>query len=379
MPIIRRRFLAFLAIAAVVYGPQLRAQSLPDRLSDKEFWKLVTDISEPGGYFRSDNYVSNETFFQTVIPTLLDAHITGDVYLGVGPDQNFTYIAALKPKMAFIFDIRAQNVSHHLMYKAMLELSADRADFLSLLFDRPRPAGLSATVSADSLFHAFAGVASDSLLYKKNHDAIVDLLVNKHGFALSDELRKKLDDVIWAFYTAGPDITYNFGTGGGGGGGGYGGRGMPTYAQIQMLDDGHGLDRAYMGSDGAFRAIKELEGKNLLVPVVGDFAGPKAIRAVGVYLKEHNATVSIFYTSNVEQYLFQDPQNWRNYYESVATLPLTDKSTFIRSGFNGAGGGGGGGRGRGRSSSLTASMQELLKAYKEGHITQYYDVLQLSH
>ena len=35
--------------------------ALPTRLSDAEFWKLVSDISEPGGYFRiTDNFTSNE-------------------------------------------------------------------------------------------------------------------------------------------------------------------------------------------------------------------------------------------------------------------------------------------------------------------------------
>ena len=53
----------------------------------------------------------------------------GGVYLGVGPDQNFTYILALQPKIAFIIDIRRQNMLQHLMYKALIEISKDRADF----------------------------------------------------------------------------------------------------------------------------------------------------------------------------------------------------------------------------------------------------------
>src|SRR6478672_6496331 len=74
------------------------ADSLPSRLSDQEFWKLSNDLSEDNGFFRSDNLLSNELWFQTVIPDLLSRTKPGGVYLGVGPEQNFTYISALKPK-----------------------------------------------------------------------------------------------------------------------------------------------------------------------------------------------------------------------------------------------------------------------------------------
>src|SRR2546427_12176095 len=103
---------------------------------------MIDEFSEPGGLFRSDNFVSNETTYQEVIPELKKHSSPTGVYLGVGPDQNFTYITALRPRMAFIVDIRRQNMIHHLLFKAMVEMSDDRADFLSRLFSRPRPAGL---------------------------------------------------------------------------------------------------------------------------------------------------------------------------------------------------------------------------------------------
>ena len=115
--------------------------TLPNRLSDQEFWRLSNDFSEPGGYFRSENLVSNEHTFQYVIPALKRRVRPGGVYLGVAPDQNFTYIVATAPRMAFIVDIRRGNLLQHLMYKAIFELSADRAEFVSRLFSKPRPAG----------------------------------------------------------------------------------------------------------------------------------------------------------------------------------------------------------------------------------------------
>ena len=70
--------------------------------------------------------------------------------------------------------------------------------------------------------------------------------------------------------------------------------------------------------------------KNLVVPLVGDFSGPKAIRAVGAYLKEKDAKVSAFYLSNVEQLLQQDGK-WDDFCRNVAALAIDETSTFIRS------------------------------------------------
>ena len=115
------------------------ADTLPNRLSDREFWKLVEDLSEPNGSFRSDNLLSNELQFQYVIPELTRIAQPGGRISGSAPEQNFTYIAALRPAMAFIIDIRRGNLDLQLLYKALFELSSDRAQFVSLLFSKPRP------------------------------------------------------------------------------------------------------------------------------------------------------------------------------------------------------------------------------------------------
>ena len=132
-----------LAVAALLLcvTPTSRSltDALPQRLDDRTFWTLVTEFSEPNGFFRSDNLVSNETVFQEVIPVLQKTLMPASAYVGVGPDQNFTYIAALKPRIAFIVDIRRQNMLLHLMYKALIEESPTRVEFMSKLFSRPVP------------------------------------------------------------------------------------------------------------------------------------------------------------------------------------------------------------------------------------------------
>jgi hypothetical protein len=97
-----------------------------------------------------------------------------------------------------------------------------------------------------------------------------------------------------------------------------------------VADDGRGQHRSFLANDENFMVLKELHQKNLLVPVVGNFAGPKALRAVARYLKDREATVSAFYLSNVEQYL-QREGTWYTFCANVATLPLDASSTFIRS------------------------------------------------
>src|SRR5262245_20529603 len=185
------------------------ADSLPARLTDQEFWGIVSTMSEPNGFFRSDNLLSNELGYQRVIPELLRNTKPGQVYLGVGPEQNFTYIAATKPAMVFIIDIRRGNLDLHLMYKAIFELSADRADFVSRLFARKRPDGLTSSSTAQEIFAAFEHVDPTDDLYNQNLKAIHDDLTQKHGFDLSTLDLAGIDYVYKAFRMYGPGLQYN--------------------------------------------------------------------------------------------------------------------------------------------------------------------------
>src|SRR5215475_6125157 len=153
------------ALVLIVPSFLTGADTLPRELSDEAFWRLVSDFSEESGSFRFE-YMSNELQFQYVIPRLKESRKPGGVYLGVGPEQNFTYIAALQPKMAFLFDIRRQNLVEHLVYKAIFEMSSDRADFLSRLFSRDAPAGVSDKTSVRLLFQAFRGSQPNPELYR---------------------------------------------------------------------------------------------------------------------------------------------------------------------------------------------------------------------
>jgi hypothetical protein len=162
---------------------------------------------------------------------------------------------------------------------------------------------------------------------------------------------------------------------------------MPTYADLMTSRDPEGQARSYLASEANYAFLRDLETRRLIVPITGDFGGPKALRAVGQYVRDHQATVTAFYTSNVEQYLFQGADSrgnvnggGENFYANVATLPLDASSMFIRSGNAGGRGlnvgrGFVGGLGR---MNVYASIQETLAAVKDGRVRTYGDLFLLS-
>jgi hypothetical protein len=340
----RHRFVAvraavlFVALTlAAGHASHAQAPSrLPERLSNAAFWAMSQEMSEPNGSFRSDNLVSNEIWFQYIVPELT-AHLKpGGVYMGVGPEQNFTYIAALKPKLVILVDVRRGNLQLHLMYKALFELNATRADFAAMLFSREKPATLTAASTVVDIFSGLVSAPTSDTLFEANLKRILEHLTKTRGLPLDEDDVRGIRYVYENFYRFGPDLTYSSSTGGGGGRGRY-----TTYSSLMTATDGAGTTRSYLASDALFAVLKDLHTRNLMVPIVGNFAGPTALRAVGRYLKEQGATLSAFYLSNVEQYLSQSGI-WQTFCNNVAALPLTNDSTFIYSEGGGGRGGGGG-------------------------------------
>ena len=413
LPLLRRRPLRAAALRSLLLGacvlvgaapPPAGAQavaaspspalSLPARLADSTYWRLMRELSEPGGWFRSENLVSNETSLQWVIPELARRVRPGGVYLGVAPDQNFTYITALQPSIAFIVDIRHQNAMQHLMYKALVEMSASRAEFLARLFSRAPLGGVDTASSAAQLFDAVVALPADSVRHRQNLQAVLDRLTRVHRFELSESERASLACVYGAFFQQGPDLTYSHSSECqdttvsafmGAGGAFRGGFRMPTYRAMLTESDSAGVNWSYLGSEQRYRTLRAMQERNLIVPLTGDFAGPKALRAVGAWVAAHGARVTTFYVSNVEQYLYQQGDAARRFYENVATLPIDSTSTFVRS-FSG---------GRfigfdtgltlkpqspaGRSLQLVSSIRETLQAFADGRLASWMDVIRLSH
>ena len=220
-------------------------------------------------------------------------------YLGVGPEQNFTYIVALKPKMAFIVDIRRGNFDIQLIYKALFEMSTDRADFVSRLFSRPRPDGLTAKSTAEEIFTAVANVQATDTLYSRNMRAIVNQLTKVHQFQLSSADILRMQHIYNAIYVYGPGIQYSTTTNAG--------RRItkePTYAELMKEADEGGFEHSFLATEDAFAYMKTVRNRESPDPGDGRRRGTEGA-AIGrpKYLSEQGAVISAFYISNVEEYL----------------------------------------------------------------------------
>jgi hypothetical protein len=295
--------------------------TLPAGLTDQEFWSLSLRLSEPAGTFPlSDNYLSNEAHFAETVRWLTPR---GGVYVGVGPEQNFSYIARLRPAIAFIVDIRRENLDLHLLYKAIFEIAADRADFVSRLFSRARPAGLTADASADELFTRYATVRADAVLRESTFALVRDRLVSTHHVPLTPADLVGIDAALRAFHDDGPEIHYWRTRPRSGDDAGL------SYRQLMVARDLSGKPRSFLASEDAFAVVKDMQVRNAIVPVVGDFGGAVALRAVGAYARAHRDVVQAFYGSNVGVYL-SDKQT-RAFCASLASLPVSSGAWFIES------------------------------------------------
>jgi len=213
------------------------------------------------------------------------------------------------------------------MYKALFELSKDRAEFVSRLFTKPRPAGLGTSSTVTEIMNAYWDTpTSNEGAYDANLAAIRDHLAKTPKLPLPAEDHEGIARVYRAFYWYGPAISYFASTSL------FSVPDLATYRDLMTQGDAGGQGLSYLGSEENFAFLKDLEGRNLIVPVVGDFAGPKALRAVGAYVKDRGATVTAFYLSNVEDYIRRTMTPWTAFCSNIETFPIDDASVFVRPG-----------------------------------------------
>ena len=292
----------------------------------KAFAALSARLSEPGGYFDSDNLISNETSYLHVIGKLRELGVSGGVYVGVGPDQSFSYIARIRPRLAIMIDIRRDNLLQHLLFKALFSHSRNRIEYLCNFFGKPFPKAKGwDTRNIKELIEYIDSAASDSKLFDKTlKDVRQD--VQRYGMSLSQSDLETIAKIQRAFFSAGLDIRYSsyhrpprsiY----------------PPYRDLLLETDLSGEQQNYFNSEDDFQFLKKLEEQDLIIPVVGDLSGPQAIKAIGQYIAEIKEHVSAFYVSNVEFYLHRQG-TYDRFVENVKMLPVDNRSVIIRSYFN---------------------------------------------
>jgi hypothetical protein len=351
-----------LALVAIAAAMLLQA---PLAQTPEGFGARIAALSEPAGYFDTDNLISNEASYLQVIPALASLGGPGGAYIGVGPDQNFTYIAAVRPSIAFILDIRRDNMLLHLLFKALFAMADTRVEYLSLLFGReppPQPAGWRA-VGIDR-------IVAHVERRRMRHEAIaslrarVDEGVGRLGVPLSDSDRRTIDRFHRRFIEAGPDLRFQST-----------GRpprsSYPTYRELLLASDPSGTRSCFQASEDAYAFVRELQARDLVIPVMGDVSGPKAMLAIGRFLAHRRERVSAIYVSNVESYLFGDGR-FAGYIANLGKLPTAPGAVVIRSAFGPYASNGWRG---GYSSSHVQPLSALLQRWEAGEIRRYADVL----
>jgi hypothetical protein len=333
---------ALLSYAAFAQTVAPAAPQPLDSFTTAEFSKLSRELSEPGGYFMSDNFTSNETSYLHIVPKLRELCPTGGAYLGVGPEQNFTYIAKLRPRLVFLLDIRRQAVIQHMMYKAIFHLSPTRTEFLARLLSKPLPIEAKDPPKADApklatpkapkadaaiheLLTFFDKLKATEEAYAANLAEIKKTIETEFQFPLNKEDQASLEYVYKNFRAEGLDISFRLDSGWN--------TYFPTFRELLVQTDLKGQLGNFLALKEDYDFLRDLQRKNLIIPIVGDFGGKKALVAVGDTLRQYGLTVSAFYLSNVEQYLF-DGSSFESFAANVRKLPLTDKSHFIRAVFN---------------------------------------------
>jgi len=333
------------------------------------FATIVEQLSEPGGFFDTDNLISNETSYLHVVGAFAPLGVRGGAYVGVGPDQNFSYIAAIRPEIAYLIDVRRDNLLHHLLFKALFSVAETRTEYLALLLGRATPAPDSSRQSWP-IPAVVAHIDSLPMAPDTGADArrLVRSRVQTFGLPLTEDDLGTIDRFHRTFILAGLDLRFTS----------FGRRPQsyyPTYRDLLLERDLTGAYRSFLAEEGSYRFLRTLQETDRIIPVVGDLAGPRALRAIGADIGARGLMTSALYTSNVEFYLMGDGL-FGTFAENLSALPHDSSGVIIRSYF------GSGFRGRHPQAvpgySMTQLLQRMdwmLEEWRRGSIRSYGDLV----
>ena len=361
-----------LALAGALVSASGRAERQASVTTKPTFAELIAKLSEPGGDFGGDNLISNEQSYLRVLPALARAGVSGGAYIGVGPDQNLSYIAQVKPAIAFIIDIRRDNLLLQLLFKAILSVSPTRIEYLCALTGRAPPAHAETWTDASiDKIAAYVdatpamGSAEQRLLSIKLDTA---MKAAGMGFYLFAADLTRIHEFHNTFIESGLALIFQA-------------RGRPPsfyYPSLKTLlleTDGAGRRASFLAMESGYQFVRSLEARDLIVPVVGDVSGSRAMPAIAAEMTARNTPLSAFYISNVEQYLYQDGR-FPAFVANLNRLPRNERSTMIRSVFpSGYRGVLPQSTGDSYSASLTQGLDVMLKDIAAGRYRNYADLV----
>lgn len=323
----RRRLLSLLFAAAAGILPAITPSIAGAQRSDSSFAALVARLSEPGGYFDSDNIITNEASYLHVASQLRKADVHGGLYLGVGPDQNFSYIALIKPSVALLVDIRRDNLLEHLLFKSLFMQARNRLEYLCLLLGKPVPADVerwSDRPLADLIAYVDR-TRTDSTAVAAARRAS-EARITAFGVPLDPRDRQMIDRYRAEFVQSGLDTRYSSL-------GRNNRAGYPSFGELISATDREGRRASYLADETSFQFVRDLQRRDRIIPVIANVAGTQAMASIARYAAEQHLAVSAFYLSNVEQYLIERDQGFAAYVRNVRALPRDASSVIIRSYF----------------------------------------------
>ncbi len=276
-------------------------------------------LSTEGEAFISDNVVSNET--SLLQPAQALAALRGGVYIGVGPEQNYTYIALSRPELAVIVDLRRDNALLHLLYKALFDVAASRLEFLCLLLGRPyNPAFEPETDShAKALIAAAQGIAPSRDWFDRQHARLIDR-VNSYGLGLSESDIARVGRIHELFFERQLELRFELHKANG--------RKYPSLQRLLTLRSRTGVG-TFLDDRESFQFVQQLHRQHRIVPLVGDVSAPQPLGAVADELRRRKLELSALYISNVEQYLIGQP-SFRGWLDNLHQLPHDHGSILLR-------------------------------------------------
>lgn len=336
---------------------------------DSAFGRAVARLSGPGAYFDTDNLISNERSYLHATGALRSL-APGGVYVGVGPDQNFSYIAAARPELAVIVDIRRDNLLQHLLLKALLDIAPTRVEFLSRLTGRPPPADPAEwrDRTARALVERVDGFPKAPAASRAAALQRVAASVGGYGIALSAADRRTIRRFHETFIREGLSLRFRSHE-----------RAprpyYPTYRQLILETDREGRPAGFLARERDYAFVRGLSRENRILPVVGDLAGDHALSELAHFLEERGLELSALYASNVEYYLARQGTLDR-FVANLERLPRRPDALLVRSYFGGVYGAPHPLRVPGYATvQLTQPVEALLRGWEEGRIRGYRDLL----
>ncbi|WP_406700394.1 hypothetical protein V5E97_16420 [Singulisphaera sp. Ch08] len=292
--------------------PTLADLLFPSR--DATFASIIRELSKRETGPAADNLVSNEDSYPRVTAEVARLCPPGQVYLGVGPDQNFTILAHAKPRLAFVMDYRRRNLLLHLVHKALFTLSTDRIAYLMRLTAR-RPGRLPSDPSANDLVTAFSEAKFDRGLLEQT---IVEVATILQPLGVVSEPEWKAIATIQA-KLAGPGMNARF-------------LALPMYPTLGKLIrtcDRQGTPAHLLASEALYQFVRGLQQGDRLIPLVGDFSRPPSLPRLGAWLRAHALRLSLLYVSDVEFFLLRAGR-FASYIESLEELPWETGAQVVR-------------------------------------------------